>query len=56
MHDLEKRLDSIMIRLSNRGLCFGFVDFVSSFEVGKFYSVTSNPPDRMVLSEGMYQP
>ena len=47
MHDLEKRLDSIMIRLSNRGLCFGFVDFVSSFEVGKFYSVTTNIPNRM---------
>jgi len=47
MHDLEKKLDAIMIRLSNQSLCIGLKDFVSSFEVGKFYSVTTNPPDRM---------
>ena len=47
MHDLEKKLDAIMIRLSNQSLCIGLKDFVSSFDVGKFYSVTTNPPDRM---------
>ena len=47
MHDLEKKLDAIMIRLSNQSLCIGLKDFVSSFEVGKFYSVATDPPDRM---------